>query len=173
MKNKVFLGGTWNNSTWREELIPKLKIPYFNPVVDNWTEENIAIEEKEKQESSIHLYVITAAMTGVYSIAEIITSSYLKNVTTIMQVVPSGFEKDQLKSLDAVGKLLEKQGGIYIKQNSFDELISIINLGISVCPACGGTDLLTRAWVDQSTEFIEYCDDDEYWCNDCEEIVYL
>jgi len=32
---KIFLGGTCNNSTWREQLIPMLQINYFNPVVDN------------------------------------------------------------------------------------------------------------------------------------------
>jgi len=32
--NKVFLGGTCNESTWRDELIPMLEIDYFNPVVD-------------------------------------------------------------------------------------------------------------------------------------------
>ena len=36
---KVFLGGTCNNSTWRDTLIPLLKIDYFNPVVDDWTPE--------------------------------------------------------------------------------------------------------------------------------------
>ena len=35
---KVFLGGTCNDSLWREELIKKLEIDYFNPVVDDWTE---------------------------------------------------------------------------------------------------------------------------------------
>ena len=38
-KKKVFLGGTCAESTWREKLIPLLKINYFNPVVDDWTEE--------------------------------------------------------------------------------------------------------------------------------------
>ena len=36
---KVFLGGTCNGSTWREELIPILEINYFNPVVSDWTPE--------------------------------------------------------------------------------------------------------------------------------------
>jgi hypothetical protein len=35
MKNKVFLGGTCENTTWRKELIDNLKVDYFNPVVDN------------------------------------------------------------------------------------------------------------------------------------------
>ena len=34
---KIFLGGTCNESTWRDELIPNLTIDYFNPVVKDWT----------------------------------------------------------------------------------------------------------------------------------------
>ena len=39
---RVFLGGTCANTTWRNELIPlleKMGIDYFNPVVDDWTED--------------------------------------------------------------------------------------------------------------------------------------
>ena len=45
-KTTVFLGGTCNNSTWRDKLIPLLKIDYFNPVVEDWTEEAQQIENK-------------------------------------------------------------------------------------------------------------------------------
>lgn len=38
-ERKVFLGGTCNNSKWRDELIPNLTVDYFNPVVDDWTPE--------------------------------------------------------------------------------------------------------------------------------------
>lgn len=31
----IFLGGTCNNSTWRDELIPKLTNKYYNPVVED------------------------------------------------------------------------------------------------------------------------------------------
>lgn len=41
MKNKkVFLGGTVNGSDWRDKLIKILDIDYFNPVVDDWTEDD-------------------------------------------------------------------------------------------------------------------------------------
>ena len=33
---KVFLGGTCNESKWRDDLIKLLKIDYFNPVVKDW-----------------------------------------------------------------------------------------------------------------------------------------
>lgn len=49
--NRVFLGGTCADTTWRSELIPLLedkKIEYFNPVVEDWTPECQQIEEDEK-----------------------------------------------------------------------------------------------------------------------------
>ena len=45
---KVFLGGTCAESKWRQKLIPKLKIDYFNPVVDDWTEECQKEEIKQR-----------------------------------------------------------------------------------------------------------------------------
>jgi hypothetical protein len=57
--SKVFLGGTTNNSIWRENLIKELKIDYFNPIVDDWNEDCIKEEEKQKwNECNIHLYDI-------------------------------------------------------------------------------------------------------------------
>lgn len=72
---KVFLGGTCNESTWRDELIKKLKIDYFNPVVDDWTEECYKEELRQREICDYCLYVITPRMTGVYSIAEVIDDS--------------------------------------------------------------------------------------------------
>ena len=37
--NRIFLGGTCAETTWRDELIEQLEVDYFNPVVKNWTEE--------------------------------------------------------------------------------------------------------------------------------------
>ena len=48
---KIFLGGTCNENKWREELIPMLKVDYFNPIVEDWTEESIEIENEEKQQN--------------------------------------------------------------------------------------------------------------------------
>jgi hypothetical protein len=60
----------------------------------------VAYPQISCQEScNIHLYVITSDMIGVYSIAEIVESSFNKNVTTIAQVIPEGFDEKQLYSL--------------------------------------------------------------------------
>ena len=62
---KVFLGGTCNESTWRDKLIPKLTIDYFNPVVKDWKPEDQEKEIQERQTCDFLLYVITSQMTGV------------------------------------------------------------------------------------------------------------
>lgn len=80
---KIFLGGTcpeWNGIQWRNELIPELEknnVNYFNPIVEDWTPECIEIENIEKNEKcDCELYILTPAMQGVYSVAEIINAAY-------------------------------------------------------------------------------------------------
>ena len=59
--NKVFLGGTCNGSKWRDNLIELLdkKVQYFNPVVENWTEECRLKEIEERKKASVLLYVLS------------------------------------------------------------------------------------------------------------------
>jgi len=80
---KVFLGGTCNNSNWREELIPMLEIDYFNPIVEDWTPEDQKKEEHEKKICDYNLYVITPKMKGVFSIAEVVDDSNKKPEKTL------------------------------------------------------------------------------------------
>ena len=88
---KVFLGGTCAESTWREELIPLLKINYFNPVVEDWTPECMEEELRQRDTCDYCLYVITPRMLGVYSIAEVIDDSNKRPKKTIFAVIePEG-----------------------------------------------------------------------------------
>mgnify|MGYP005851844457 CR=1 FL=1 len=121
MKSKVFLGGTCNGSTWRDELEPVIQIDMFNPIVDNWTSECQKREENEKENHcDIHLYVITSQMKGVFSIAEVIDSVHNKEKKTIFHVIPDGFDDTELKSLRAVVDLVKKRGGIaYVDSNLY------------------------------------------------------
>ena len=126
---KVFLGGTCNNSIWRESLIPFLKIKYFNPVVDDWTPECQKEELKQREICDYCLYTITPEMKGVYSIAEVIDDSNKRPEKTIFCVLKHGtndyFDKAQLKSLNAVGKMVERNGGKYFKDlNSVVEYLN-------------------------------------------------
>lgn len=126
---KVFLGGTCNNSTWREALIPKLKIDFFNPVVEDWTPECIETEWKEKASSDILLYVITPQMTGTFSIAELIDDSNKHPERTVACFLQEHngqkFTDGQWKSLMEVAKMASDNGAIVTKR--FDNLHVILN----------------------------------------------
>ena len=112
---KVFLGGTCNESTWREQIILLLNIDYFNPVVDDWTPECMVEELKQREECELCLYVITPKMTGVYSIAEVIDDSNKRPSRTIfVRLFKDGnetFTTGQWKSLGAVAEMVERNGG--------------------------------------------------------------
>jgi len=121
---KVFLGGTCNESTWREGLIKALKIGYFNPVVDDWTPDCMAEEIKQRDECDFCLYVITPKMTGVYSIAEVVDDSNKRPQKTIFCILPTdenlSFTDGQMKSLNQVGKMVKANGG-----NWFGDLLTV------------------------------------------------
>ena len=126
---KVFLGGTCNESTWREELISMLEIDYFNPVVDDWTEECYQEELRQREECDYCLYVITPRMTGVYSIAEVVDDSNKRPEKTILCILEEddiyNFNKSQLTSLDRVGFMVERNRGRYFK--SLEKVAEYLN----------------------------------------------
>lgn len=128
MKDRIFLGGTCNESNWRNKLIPQLKREYFNPVVSDWTEDCIEIENNEKyNKCNILLFVITREMTGVYSIAEMVESCFLENKMTVYNIVPDGFNEGQLRSLKAVGKIMDKNGALGFVGKDMQRLATILN----------------------------------------------
>ena len=123
-KTKVFLGGTCNNSTWRDKLIPLLKIDYFNPVVDDWTPECQDEEIRQRELCDYCLYTITPKMTDVYSIAEVVDDSNKRPEKTILCVLDeddeNSFSETQIKSLKQVKEMVKNNGA-----NVFDSLEDI------------------------------------------------
>ena len=104
----VFLGGTCNQSTWRDELLTMLdqdKVKAFNPVVDDWNEEAQINEDWHKANDDFCLYVLTPEMTGIYSIFEVADDSNKRPDRTIFCVLPErngktfsiGLQKNFLK----------------------------------------------------------------------------
>ena len=110
---KVFLGGTCNESTWRDKMIDVLEINYFNPVVDDWNEEAYQQELLARKTCDFCLYTITAKMTGVYSIAEVVDDSNKRPEKTILVISNhDGLIEAKLdKSLHAVAKMVQENGG--------------------------------------------------------------
>ena len=107
---KVFLGGTCNGSTWRDELLLTLDTDFFNPVVDDWTPDCMQEELLQREQCSHCLYVITSDMTGVYSIAEVVDDSNKRPEKTILCVLTDGFSRGQVKSLMQVEKMVHNNG---------------------------------------------------------------
>jgi hypothetical protein len=107
---RVFLGGTCNGSTWRNELIPMLDVDYFNPVVEDWTPDCQAEELRQRKTCDMILYTITSQMAGVYSIAEVVDDSNKRPGQTILCLLLDGFDTAQTKSLKAVGNLVAGNG---------------------------------------------------------------
>lgn len=115
MTKRVFLGGTCADSSWRQKLIPMLKIPFFNPVVDTWTPECYDEELIQRETCDFCMYTITPKMIGVYSIAEVLDDSHNRPDTVILVILKSDdddeFDKHQWDSMDAVAKIVIKNGG--------------------------------------------------------------
>ena len=115
---RVFLGGTCNESTWRNRMMQYLLdegIEYFNPVVPDWTEACMAQEIQERQTCDFVLYTITPRMKGVYSIAEAVDDSNKRPQKTIFIILKDDgkyhFSEGQLKSLNAVAKMIRLNNG--------------------------------------------------------------
>ncbi len=113
---KIFLGGTCNDTQWRENLIPMLEIEYFNPVVEDWTPEDMKEEVKQRKLCDYCLYVITPEMTGVYSIAEVVDDSNKQPKKTLFCFIDSvdgdlKFDEGQTKSLQQVAEMIDTNGG--------------------------------------------------------------
>jgi Nucleoside 2-deoxyribosyltransferase like len=126
---KVFLGGTCNDSAWRNALIPMLKIDYYNPVVADWTLECQEEELQQRKECDYCLYVITPKMSGVYSIAELVDDSNKRPSKTIFCFLLTDgakrFSVSQIKSMHAVAALINSNGATTC--NSLDHVAEFLN----------------------------------------------
>jgi hypothetical protein len=158
-KLKVFLGGTCNESKWRDELIKMIDVDYFNPVVEDWTEECMTIEREQREICDISLYVITPRMSGVFAIAEVIDDVHRKGGRTWFCFLkkdwiypawnPSEgniaehieFGKGQVKSLEQVSELITRRNGLVFE--SLEEIAETLNnlpprdAKMTVCDECG------------------------------------
>lgn len=126
---KVFLGGTCNRSLWRNDVIKKLKINYYNPCGEKWTPEMMEEELKQRRECDFCLYVITPKMGGFYSIAEIVDDSNKRPEKTIFCFINEDegkvFSDAQLKSLYQIEKMVKENGATVFK--TLDEVTDFLN----------------------------------------------
>ncbi|KAK3920243.1 Fumipyrrole biosynthesis protein C [Frankliniella fusca] len=93
-KPEVFLGGSCNPTTWRQDVaIPLLKnlgITYYNPQVSEWAPELIEKEHYAKQNAAILLFVIDNQTRNTASTVEVAFFSGLRrSVMLVVEPYPS------------------------------------------------------------------------------------
>jgi len=129
-KIKVFLGGT--NTQWRNRLIPKLKINYFSPTLDERTDDCIAEENSQRQNCDAVLFLITPKVTKIidaYLIAEAVDSSHDTRYVgkTIFCFINSykktKFSVLQLESLYRIGEIIQGNNGIVASFDNIEKFV--------------------------------------------------
>eukprot|EP00741_Cyanophora_paradoxa_P015900 tig00020909_g15351.t1 len=90
----IFLGGSCNPTTWRKDLaIPEFRkagITFFNPQVDNWSEELVALEAKAKKECACLFFVIdrqSRSLSSMVECAEYIAKG--RNIVLVIEQMPA------------------------------------------------------------------------------------
>jgi hypothetical protein len=108
---QVFLGGSCNPTTWREDLaVPALEeagVTYYNPQAGNWNKEMIAIEEAAKNDARLALFVIDNQTRSISSMVETayLAASGFEIVTVINDFTPTSTIGDHVLPLDEVQDL--------------------------------------------------------------------
>ncbi|AFM05603.1 hypothetical protein Fleli_3273 [Bernardetia litoralis DSM 6794] len=129
---KVFLGGTVNGSKWRDYIMPRLNIDYFNPVVEEWNDEAYKKELLERANCEYCLYILTPMMKGVYSVAEVVDDSNKRPQKTLFCILQKDggkeFDEFQMRSMKAVIKMVIGNGAKHFE--TLDECISFLNTSL-------------------------------------------
>ena len=130
MQNLVFLGGAGKESTWREQFIPLLDVPYWNPLVNERNEprKDTDAEDKKKYHCNIHLYVITSDINGFYPFAEVTESAMNNRKCTILHIIPNGFNNLELRSLKRIAIIARNYGAIAYIDESLSRSAEVINI---------------------------------------------
>lgn len=133
-KMKVFLGGTCNNSKWREYVKKNCNLECYDPVITGreWSEQDRQNEIDARSTAQFVVYVITPLMTGVLSISEVTDDSNKRPEKTVFCVLPDDydektgvtvhFERGQQMSLEAVKNLVKNNGATIV-----DNLVQLVD----------------------------------------------
>ena len=139
MNEKIFLGGTCGDNEdqydWRKDLIRKLPegYTYFDPFLRPWETDQDWDEEQQKREiaenatSSIHIYIITSDVSGIYSFCEAVRDSIkFKYDTVIVGVIDyaNKFTPQFKHSLQAFLRMCKEEGAVIV--DSVDGIIDYL-----------------------------------------------
>lgn len=127
----VFMGGTCAGPKWRERLCAQVAQPFrwFNPVVDEWTEEAKETELTVREEADVMLYAITPYQEGCYSYLEMTEDAVRSEKPVVIAFLPSfedkAFSEQQWSSIVSAKRLLERNNATVLL--SMEETIEWFN----------------------------------------------
>ncbi len=102
---KIFLGGTKNNSLWREDFKKLLDGKNYNFVED---------ENEEKNTCDFFIYILTPKHNNYFPIADVVDNSNKRTDITILCILQNDgdtiYTKFQTKSMNAVRKMVKNNG---------------------------------------------------------------
>jgi hypothetical protein len=147
-KTTIGLFGTCGGSTWRAPFMSEYwtrGIPFFNPVVDNWTPECAVAEADHLATDAIILFPVTDETTGLASLAEIghgirsvLADEWTRSIVIYIAPAVSAevFEKDpvqgkesnKMRTLSLAHLAKQKQDNVYVVDNLEDMLT--VSLGL-------------------------------------------
>lgn len=110
----VFLGGSCANSTWRQtHAIPfcnEKKISFFNPQVETWTPDLIAVEYAARENAAIQFFVIDGESRGTVSMVEVafLIGAGRTLLVVMNPLVKNKFHQSELPELEQSRELLKK-----------------------------------------------------------------
>lgn len=135
-RKEIFLGGV-TTIDWRERFIQLWKksdsdkvkeFELFNPIVSDWNEEAVKKENEVKENAKLNLFLVTPDQKGPFTYAEIIECCHLKGKVYFAVIDNNNlFDQSFRKSLDNIGKIVEKYGGIYKFYEEEDSLEELVN----------------------------------------------
>ena len=123
----IFLGGTCNESKWREIFKTSVApLKCFDPTVDDWNDEAVAKEEQAKKDSTTLLYVITER-GSFYSAIEVTDDSNKYPDKTILCFYDenNNFTEADIKSFNNAAKKIKANGARVFF--SLEECIEYVN----------------------------------------------
>ncbi|CAI2200541.1 14650_t:CDS:2, partial [Funneliformis geosporum] len=82
-------------------------------------------EIRQRQTCDYVLYTITQEMLGFYAIAEVVDDSNKRPTKTIFCYLEEGFEKHQIKSLQAIARMVKENGAKVF--TSLEEVAEYLN----------------------------------------------
>lgn len=126
---KIYLSGTVPSSFWSDNFESSPQLKYYVPVSSTGSVSELEKNKKEWEECDYCLHLVTPKMKGFQEVVDLVDDSNKRSDKTLYCfLVENGedkFSEHQIKSLNAIGKMVNTNGGKWLKD--IEEVKSFLN----------------------------------------------